>query len=502
MLTSLFGELGLTRRAGGAAAAEDFAPTQAERPESPERLSSRPAEPPPFTASAVLESTDTRVDAQGRLVDRHVKDLFITGSPAAAMRQHFANRYDPQTAGHAITLHDPTGVWAPAVIKALADASGQPVERLHLRHQATLGTLAMIERTRLHRPDETLKIYHPDVRAVDAASGEIPIVLMERAQLAVLMIGTLAPELIDDWLDRLQRAVRAPSWHCPALLFMLPPSAVWIAGRLQTLHWPAGLRITVLQDPLTSASAVWNALLDVWNQTRHLPRWQAQRGGAEPALQSGASRPGSPGSGPSPTSPGSTFTGSAPASAAGSMAMPWPATPARAAAQAAVTGEGGGTTAAANDEPGPGDGAGTATEAATDAATAAATTAAAAPTTVLDAARAVATLHALARSDGLLGCAIVDEQCSTVVARSTDGVDLEMAAAASVQLWRAHRVAARLTEGAGHVDEIVQGTGARHLVLRRLSHHPGRFMMAVLDRHRANLALVRFRMQEADRHLA
>ena len=111
---------------------------------------------PEFAATAVLESTDTRVTDDGRMLDRHQQDLFVAGSPAAAMRAHLAatqNTADVRT----ITLLDPSRLWAPGVVKALSDATGQPVERLHLREQASLRILATLERTVVpRRGDATL----------------------------------------------------------------------------------------------------------------------------------------------------------------------------------------------------------------------------------------------------------------------------------------------------------------------------------------------------------
>src|SRR5688572_32352621 len=92
---------------------------------------------PEFAATAVLESTDTRLADDGRMLDRHQQDLFITGSPAAAMRSHLASAQHAADV-RTITLLDPARLWAPGVIKALSDATGQPVERLHLREQASL----------------------------------------------------------------------------------------------------------------------------------------------------------------------------------------------------------------------------------------------------------------------------------------------------------------------------------------------------------------------------
>ena len=138
-----------------------------------------------FAATAILESVATEVNERGQMVDRHSHDLVVSGSPAQAIREHFAaTRADLETATSLITLLDPVGVWASAVIKALSDAGGRPIERLHLREQTTLRTLAMIERTTLvRRHEDTLRIYHADVRAPGRENAEIPVALMERSQM-------------------------------------------------------------------------------------------------------------------------------------------------------------------------------------------------------------------------------------------------------------------------------------------------------------------------------
>ena len=68
----------------------------------------RPGGPmPEFAATAVLESTDTRVDDDGRMLDRHQQDLFFSGSPATAMREHMAQARMAEDV-RTITLLDPT----------------------------------------------------------------------------------------------------------------------------------------------------------------------------------------------------------------------------------------------------------------------------------------------------------------------------------------------------------------------------------------------------------
>ncbi len=226
-----------------------------------------------FAATAILESVATEVNAQGRMVDRHSHDLLVSGSPAQAIREHFdATRADLDTATSLIALLDPTGVWASAVIKALSDASGRPIERLHLREHTTLRTLALIERTTLvRRHEDALRIYHADVRAPGAENAEIPVALMERSQMTTVIIGAMQPHAIDALLLALRAATSLPTWRCRHLLFMLPPNAVWIANKVDAIGWPERLAVRVLSESMTSASSVWNAMLGQWVQAKAGP---------------------------------------------------------------------------------------------------------------------------------------------------------------------------------------------------------------------------------------
>jgi len=230
-----------------------------------------------FAATAILESVATEVNERGQIVDRHVRDLVVTGSPAAAIREHFAaTRADLGTATRQITLLDPTGVWASAVIKALSDAGGQPVEKLHLREHTTLKTLAVIERTCLvRRHEEKLNLYHADVRAPGQDTAEIPVALMEGSHLTAVIVGPMQPHAIDALLASLADATQLPGWRCPNLLFMLPPNAVWIANKISAVRWPQRLHVHVIDEPLISASAVWNAMLGIWNLVKLQPAWEA-----------------------------------------------------------------------------------------------------------------------------------------------------------------------------------------------------------------------------------
>lgn len=444
MLTSLFGDLGPAKSPDG---------KKSQTGDDGEERH------PVFAATSIMESVATEVNERGQMVDRHLRDLVISGgSPAQAIREHFAaTRADLDTASSMITLLDPVGVWASAVIKALSDAGGQPIERLHLREKTTLRTLAMIERTTLvRRHEDTLRICHADVRAPGPDNAEIPIALMERSQMTAVIVGPMQPHQIDALLQSLLQATTLPTWRCPNLLFMLPPSAVWIANKVGAIAWPARLHVHVLNESMTGASSVWNAMLGMWNRVKSQPGWDPAA--VSPML--GSDFPIKVHEiGESPTIP-----------MLRALSPQAPATPA----------------------------------------TAAAGTPEAPPVmrvsrNVLDPSRAREALAPMLTLDGLLGCAVVDGSTGLVLARELredQPVDIELAAAACAQVLRTHRQAARNMGLSDHIEEIITTAGARHQLMRALPRHSDLFLVALLDKHRTNLALARFQLIEVERSLS
>lgn len=422
MLTSLFGDLG---------------------PANPPQRSGVEDAEAGFAATAIMESVATGMNARGQMIDRHSHDLVVSGSPAQAIREHFADtRSDLDTATALITLIDPADVWASAVIKALSDAGGRPIERLHLRERSTLRTLATIERTTLARRDEdTLRIYHADVRAPGSENAEIPIALMERSQMTTVIIGPLQPHAIDALLAALHAAAMLPTWRCPNLLFMLPPNAVWIANKVNTIAWPGRLHVHVLSESMSGASSVWNAMLGMWNQVKAQPGWDPVA--SEPALVDS----------PMPSRLGDALPADL---------HEVPATPVIAAsprAQRAIP-------------------------------------------RALDPASASAALSGMLALEGLIGCAVVDSTTGLVLAREMHDepvVDMDLVAAACTQVLHAHRQAARSMGLGDQIDEVMTSAGPRQHVIRTVSRHPDLVLVALLDKHRTNLALVRFHLMEAER---
>jgi len=396
-----------------------------------------------FTASTILESSATSVNSRGQMVDQFVKDIFISGSAALAMREHFAQLADVDVAPRRITLFDPHHVWAPGIIKALSEASGQPIEQLRLRDRAKLQTLAMIERTYVvRRQDETLKVYHADVRSREHDSASIPLVLMERSHLSVLILGQLPSQTLDNMLETLVVATHDPAWRCPTVLFMLPPSSARVVDKIGAQVWPPALRVQMLSESFGNTSAVWNALLGVWNRAKALPRLDKPAPESRHELDF-------------PFKVADLDDGPATVPAREAHALH---------AEPQVVG---------------------------------------AAATPLDPQRVTTALLALLQLDGLYGCAVADADTGKLIAqqlRDAQEVDLELAGAAGARLLDAHRSAAQ-DMNLPEVDEVTASTGSCMHVLRTFPGRPDLFMFAVMDKGRTNLGMVRLRMSEAQKTL-
>ncbi len=430
MLTSLFGDLGPR---DAKAKARDFEETQVDSQG--------------FAATAIMESVATEVNDRGQIIDRHQSEIVVSGSPAQAIREHFAaTRPDLETATSMITLLDPVGVWASSVIKALSDAGGRPIERLHLREKTTLRTIAMIERTMLvRRHEDTLRIFHADVRAPGPENAEIPVALMERSQMTAVIIGPMQPHAIDALLGALRHACSLETWRCPHLLFQLPPNASWINAKVQAMTWPERLHVHMVSEPMTGASSVWNAMLGVWNRAKLQPGWD-----------------------PAAVSP-----------MLGTSDFPIKVDEiGRAAGTAPEAAPQGGASALASPQ---------------------------AMRGILDPMRGRQALASLRKLDGMIGCALVDASTGLVLAhevRADETLDMERAAASATEVLRAQRGAAPHLGLADGIDEVITTAGARHVLIRALQRHAELFLVAVLEKHRTNLALARFQLLEVERGLS
>lgn len=106
---------------------------------------------------------------------------------------------------------------------------------------------------------------------------------------------------------------------------------------------------------------------------------------------------------------------------------------------------------------------------------------------------------------GTLACAIVDYESGMLLdGRSVGEIDLDILSIGNTEIMRAEiRSIALLHEKDGQHDEIEDmliTLGTRYYLLRPMKSYPGLFVFSVLDKSKANLALARRALKDADRH--
>jgi hypothetical protein len=402
-----------------------------------------------FGSAAPPRLPPSRADADDAAPLR--QDVLVDPSSLRSLRQHLARRVDrPQADGPAnarpgrnITLLDPTGLAASAVLQAVSRASGQPVQQLHLRDRHTLRTLAVVSRTTLWRSGEPLfQVLSTQLREPGHLAQAFSLALAEAADLAVVFTGHLpAPAMAAQ-----QRALLACShragWRCRTLLFVLPASRRAAAADLLRAAWPAALSVQTLVDLDGQAIGLWNQIVAHWRQSESPTPVAADR-------RSAASSPGW-----SDTRP-----------------EIWRDVARRSAANQALASPADGRTSAAIGEPEPQPRA-----------------------TTTDPFRPL--LARLAGTEGLLACALVDMAHGRTLAVAhhpgqgdpVDGPTLARLAQALCAARDAHAAVG----AAATADEVLITVGGRQALLRRLPGPASLGFMALADRARVNLALLRF----------
>lgn len=261
MFKSLFGELGPSE--GGAPG---------------------PAPARDFPSTAVLESGAFNVHHQ--LKDGDAQSLFVTGSAAQAIRDHFRRQtHEGGSTAAMVTLVDLSRARAPALLRALSHASGSPLERMDLREQATLRTLSTVERVSVSRRERPpLKIYHADSLTGTMDEAEIATALAERSRLTAVLISGASVDVAMGLVRALHDAVQQSTWRCPSLAFFVPADAAWLASRIRGMGWPASVSVDVLADPGGGNNALWQALLQLWERRDVPTLWNDAAEGVDLAL--------------------------------------------------------------------------------------------------------------------------------------------------------------------------------------------------------------------------
>jgi hypothetical protein len=121
----------------------------------------------------------------------------------------------------------------------------------------------------------------------------------------------------------------------------------------------------------------------------------------------------------------------------------------------------------------------------------------------IDARKVARQLRMLTMTDGVLGSALADATDGDLLAGESraPGVDLARAAVALAPLLRAHRKAHDDMGLPGTLEEFSVAAGNCWHLVRPLQRRTDQFLFARLERSHANLALLKFKLAEAERNL-
>jgi len=141
-------------------------------------------------------------------------------NPTAPKLQDFFPR-ETRPVDRVITFWDPSGSWPK---QALADLSGDSVRELgatRLAHTDSERTFALIHHTALESEEGLLyAVLHVEASALDSASADVALMLLERSDHAVIVTGSSAEHR--DLPRRLQDFCRQAAWRGPVLQFISP----------------------------------------------------------------------------------------------------------------------------------------------------------------------------------------------------------------------------------------------------------------------------------------
>ena len=104
--------------------------------------------------------------------------------------------------------------------------------------------------------------------------------------------------------------------------------------------------------------------------------------------------------------------------------------------------------------------------------------------------------------DGALAAAVVDYSSGMLLAGGgSPSIDLEIAAAGNTEVMRAKNKTMKMLGLKDEIEDILMTLDTQYHLLRPLPRHDGLFLYSVLDRSKANLALARRSLINAERNM-
>jgi hypothetical protein len=106
--------------------------------------------------------------------------------------------------------------------------------------------------------------------------------------------------------------------------------------------------------------------------------------------------------------------------------------------------------------------------------------------------------------DGAIGCCLVDSNSGMMLAQAGGGagLNLEVAAASNTEVVRAKRKAIKALDLKDSIEDILITLGRQYHLIRLLKTNEALFLYLVLDKARANLAMARHVLAEAEKEVS
>lgn len=107
-------------------------------------------------------------------------------------------------------------------------------------------------------------------------------------------------------------------------------------------------------------------------------------------------------------------------------------------------------------------------------------------------------LNQLMQTEGAMCAALVDYNSGMLLESVGSGMDLELAAAGNTEVVRAKMKTMKSLGMQGTIEDILITLTQQYHIIRPVEKHDGLFIYYVLDRSRANLAMARRKVLEAE----
>jgi hypothetical protein len=390
------------------------------------------------------DSDDPRVAGSrdiGRLTGPNTRELFVTCDAAEALRLQF----DHLQSLH-VALHDIGGNVSRQLLRQLAAHGGSAVQKLTIRQQGYGTLLASIEYATYTSPEgQSVHIYSTDVQSTPAGQQAVSRVLMEHAQVSVVLLAEMAAQGSANALRQMMQWVHVPAWVCPSLLIMPlgPAAAQAAAAQSAQVVQRHGMLVRAAPQPSRPADA-WSFILGFWQKNASRGRLAGSGPGAPSAMQL----------------PSLNLKLDHDAGTTVPQAPPWAQTAAPPVVPPA---------------------------------------AAAAPAATVPAQAYMETyVGMVAQMTGLLSCCVFDVNLAAPLGHAGRGpspIDLARQGAAILKAQQMARLALNLSDPA---HEILISSDRHHQVVRPLPGLPDVALHCLLDRHKTNQSLVRFQLQRLD----